>query len=162
NALWDLLHAGRDAITEVPADRWDAAALYDPRHEAPGKMTTRWGGFLADVDRFDPQFFGISPREAKAMDPQQRLLLEVAGEALEDGGETRERIAGTAAGVFVGACNSDYNRLTFADTGRLDAYSATGTSLNVLTGRLSYWLDARGPSVAVDTACSASLVAVHL
>ena len=151
--FWALLEAGGDAITEIPRERWDVDA---------GKMATRWGGFLEHVDQFDPQFFGIAPREAMAMDPQQRLLLEVAWEALEDAGQTRERLAGSPTSVFVGVCNADYMLLDHADSTSLDSYSATGAAHNLLAGRISYWLDLRGPSLTTDTACSSSLVAVHL
>jgi len=100
--FWDSIHDGVDAITEVPADRFDLSRVYDPDPAAAGKISTRWGGFVDQVDQFDPQFFGISPREAARMDPQQRLLLEIAWEALEDAGQAAEKIAGSATGVFVG------------------------------------------------------------
>lgn len=161
-AFWELMRDGRDAITEVPTERWDSAALYDPNPAAPGKVSTRWGAFLTNVDQFDADFFGITPREAAQMDPQQRLLLEVAWEALEDSGHTREQLAGSATGVFVGVCASDYGWLQFADTNRIDAYASTGSALSIVANRLSYQFDLRGPSVAVDSACSSSLVAVHL
>lgn len=163
-ALWTLLMSGVDAITEVPADRWDAGDLYDPDPLAAGKASSRWGGFLDDVDGFDAAFFGISPREAARMDPQQRLLLEVAWDALEDAGLSTAALAGRAAGVFVGvhSHSSDYWNLQARDRAGLDAYAGTGTSHSVLAGRLSYLLDLRGPSMAIDTACSSSLVAVHL
>ena len=162
--LWALLMSGVDAITEVPADRWDAGDLYDPDPLAAGKASSRWGGFLDDVDGFDAAFFGISPREAARMDPQQRLLLEVACDALEDAGLGTAALAGRAAGVFVGvhSHSSDYWNLQARDRAGLDAYAGTGTSHSVLAGRLSYLLDLRGPSMAIDTACSSSLVAVHL
>jgi acyl transferase domain-containing protein len=161
--FWELLRDGRDAITEIPASRWDIEALYDPDPETPGKMSTRWGGFLRDVDHFDAQFFGIAPREAQTMDPQQRLLLEVAWEALEDAGQAADRLAGSPTGVFTALCNSDYFTLLLEqERGAIDAYLATGNSHSVASGRLSYLLGLHGPSLSLDTACSSSLVAVHL
>ncbi len=160
-AFWTMLRQGVDAITEVPAERWDADALYDPEPGRPGKMVTRWGGFLQEVDRFDASFFGIAPREAVDMDPQQRLLLEVAFEALEDAGIPTEAVAGSATGVFVGISNDDYARLQSRDLAGLTSYSGTGSAFSVAANRLSYVFDLRGPSIAVDTACSSSLVAVH-
>ncbi|HEY7213099.1 MAG TPA: type I polyketide synthase, partial [Thermoanaerobaculia bacterium] len=162
-AFWNLLRGGVDAISEVPPDRWDAAALYDPDPGQVGKMNTRWGGFLERVDAFDAAFFGISPREAVQMDPQQRLLLEVAWEALEDAGLVPEQLQGTRTGVFVGVMTNDYARLLPSDELQaIDAYSGTGTAYCITANRLSYVFGLEGPSLAVDTACSSSLVAVHL
>ncbi|HMQ34042.1 MAG TPA: polyketide synthase, partial [Chloroflexaceae bacterium] len=161
-AFWQLLKAGADLITPVPAERWDSDQFYHPDPATPGRMNTRWGGFLPQIDQFDAEFFGISPREAARMDPQQRLLLEVAWEALEDAGQPRERLAGSASGIFVGVCTGDYGWMQFADPTAIDAYTGTGTSLSLLAGRLSYLLDWHGPSITLDTACSSSLVAVHL
>src|SRR5690349_10622876 len=160
--FWRLLASRGDGIREVPADRWSVDALYDPDASAPGKMTTRWGGFLESIDGFDPQFFGISPREAARMDPQQRLLLEVAWEALEDGGQTRAGLDGSATGVFVACYHNDYGRILTADRRDIDAWTSTGTAHSIVANRLSFLLNLRGPSLTVDTACSASLVAVHL
>jgi acyl transferase domain-containing protein len=159
--FWNLLHDGVDAITEVPPDRWDVDDLYDADPTAPGKMVTRWGGFLDDVDRFDRDFFGISPREASAIDPQQRLLLEVAWEALDDAGQVSTTLAGSDTGVFVGISTYDYALLQAPRLRGIDAYFGTGVALSVAANRISYMLDLRGPSLAVDTACSSSLVAVH-
>ncbi|MBI2893618.1 MAG: SDR family NAD(P)-dependent oxidoreductase [Deltaproteobacteria bacterium] len=161
-AFWTLLHDGVDAITEVPQDRWDAAAFHDPDPSAPGKMTTRWGGFVDGIDAFDPLFFGISPREAARMDPQQRLLCEVAWEALENAGIAADRLRGSPAGVFVGISSSDYAMLAEGAIEAVDAYSGTGNAHSIAANRLSYLLDLHGPSMAVDTACSSSLVAIHL
>ncbi|HEY1278040.1 MAG TPA: type I polyketide synthase, partial [Acidimicrobiales bacterium] len=161
-SYWELLWNGRDAIGEVPPERWDAGALYDPDPDVPGRMATRWGGFLDDIDRFDAGYFGISRREAETMDPQQRLLLEVAWEALEDAGIPTASLFGSNAGVFVGIANSDYMRLLLADPEQIDTYTTTGNALSIAAGRLSYLLGAQGPAVALDTACSSSLVAVHL
>ncbi len=160
-ALWKLLRDGADAITEIPPDRWDVERWYAPTPE-PGKMYTRWGGFLDEVDRFDAEFFGISAREASFMDPQQRVVLEVAWEALEDAGMPPAGIGGSNTGVFVGVSNYDYNRLICRDPATMDAYSSTGTILAITANRLSYLLNLRGPSLAIDTACSSSLVSVHL
>jgi acyl transferase domain-containing protein len=122
--------------------------LYDPDPDAPGRMNTRWGGFLTSgVDGFDPHFFGISPREAQGMDPQQRLLLEVAWEALEHAGIAADRLAGSRTAVFLGVSTSDYFQLLRAGGPQaLDAYTASGTAHSVASGRLSYALGAQGPS----------------
>lgn len=160
--FWQLLRDGVDAITEVPANRWDANAFYDPNPDIPGKMNTRWGGFLEHVDRFDPQFFGISPREAARMDPQQRLLMEVAWEALEDAGLAPGKLAGTQTGVFIGISTGDYGQLLLDDCRNIDVFDGTGNASSIAANRLSYILDLRGPSIALDTACSSSLVAIHI
>lgn len=160
-AFWNLLRDGVDAISEVPADRWDVDDYFDPDINKPGTMNTRWGGFLKEVDRFDRGFFGISPREAERMDPQQRLLLETAWEALEDAGQNVDRLAGRPVGVFVGISANDYGRMQ-GDSASLDAYVGTGNALSIAANRLSYAFDFRGPSMAIDTACSSSLVAIHL
>ncbi len=164
DGYWQLLRDGVDAISEVPADRWDNAALYDADPDVPGRISSRWGGFVAGVDQFDAAYFGISPREAVRMDPQQRLLLEVAVEAIEDAGIPFEQLAGSETGVFVGAHGhaSDYLWLQYADPASMDPFTGTGTAHNLFAGRLSYVFDLHGPAIVVDTACSSSLVAVHL
>jgi acyl transferase domain-containing protein len=163
DSYWQLLHGGVDAVAAIPRDRWDIDAFYDPDPDAPGKIYAREGAFVENVDLFDAPFFGISPREAVSMDPQQRLLLEVTWEALEHAGLAPDKLQGSRTGVFVGIGGSDYSQLQMqagADT--LDAYFGTGSSLSAAVGRLSYVLGLVGPNMAVDTACSASLVAVHL
>ncbi|MBD9358028.1 type I polyketide synthase [Methylomonas albis] len=162
--FWRLLDEGRDAITEVPAQRWDIEAYYDADPDAPGKMNTRYGGFIEQVEDFDARFFAISPREAQSMDPQQRLLLEVAWEALEFANIPPERVYGSAAGVFIGIIGQDYAQRLFAPAHlqQIDAYVGTGASQGVAAGRLSYCLGLTGPSFSVDTACSSSLVSLHL
>jgi acyl transferase domain-containing protein len=160
--LWELLRSARDAIAEIPRDRWDIGAFYDEDADAPGKMFTRHGGFIDEADRFDAEFFGISPREAESMDPQQRILLETAWHAFEDAGIAPSALHGSQTGVFLGVCNNDYGRMLFAHPERIDPYFSPGNAGSVVAGRLSYFLGAHGPSIAVDTACSSSLVALHL
>jgi acyl transferase domain-containing protein len=162
--FWALLRDGVDAITTVPADRWDGDAYYDPDPEVPAKMYTRAGGFIDGVDRWDAGFFGVSPREAAGMDPQQRVLLEVAWEALEHAGEPADRLAGSRTGVFVGVCTNDYAHLQIeqGDLTRFDLYYGSGIAHSIVAGRLSYVLGLQGPSLSIDTACSSSLVALHL
>lgn len=164
-AFWQLLRDGRDAITEVPAERWNVDAYYDPDPNAPGKMYTRYGGFLQDISKFDAHFFGISPREALRMDPQQRLLAEVAWEALEHAGQAGEGLAGSSTGVFIGMMsNSEYSQLQVKHDDSIydDPYFGVGGSSSIASGRLSYLFDLQGPTMTVDTACSSSLVSVHL
>lgn len=162
--FWELLCHGADAVREVPSDRWDVDSLYDPDPDAPGKMSTRHGGFIDDVGMFDAGFFGIAPREAVSMDPQHRLLLEVTWEALEQGAIAPHRLAGSRTGVFIGMTTSDYAQVQLDAAGveGLDAYRASGIAHSVASGRISYVLGLEGPSLTIDTACSSSLVAVHL
>ena len=160
-AFWQLLRNGVDTITEVPPERWDIDRFYDPKPATPGKMNTRWGGFLDEIDQFDASFFGISPREAERMDPQQRLLLEVAWESLEDAGIAPSRLSGSQTGVFIGIAHYDYARLLASEYSSINAYDGTGNILCIAPNRLSYILNLKGPSMAIGTACSSSLVALH-
>ncbi len=160
--FWRILAEGRDAVTEVPADRWPVEAYYDPNPAAPGKTTSRHGAFIDQVDQFDAAFFGIAPREANRMDPQQRLFMEVAWEALEHAGQTLDGLAGSATGVYAAVYQGDYSSLQLADVPNIDGYVASGISHAIVANRLSHFLDVRGPSLAIDTACSSSLVALHL
>ncbi len=163
--FWQFIASGDDAIGEVPADRWNASKFYDADLAAPGKTYAKSGGFLQDpVTHFDTMFFGISPREAASMDPQQRLMLEVTWEALEDGGQVVDQLAGSNVGVYVGAFTLD-NKLTQMSPLNRDligTYTPFGFTMAMLSNRLSYTFDFRGPSVSIDTACSSSLVAFHL
>lgn len=161
-AFWQLLRDGVDAITEVPRDRFDIDALYDPRPATPGKLVTRYGGFLEQIDQFDASFFGVAPREADHMDPQQRLLLEVAWEALEDAGLVLGKLQRSRTGVFIGMMSNDYEDLMNYDLNGLGYYTLNGGGRYGASGRLSYCLGLEGPSMTVDTACSSSMVAVHL
>ena len=160
-AFWKLLSGAVDAVGEAPADRWETADYYHPSLQRPGKMHSRCGAFLEDLDQFDAAFFGISPREASRVDPQQRLLLESAWEALEDAGQVHENLAGKQIGVFVGVSANDYLLRQYSDTTKMNAYSATGGVLSIAANRISYFFDLRGPSQVIDTACSSSLVALH-
>ena len=161
-ALWQLMCNGVDAITEVPADRYDVNTVYDPRPGTPGKVMSRMGGFLDQVDQFDAAFFGLSPREASRMDPQHRLLLEVAWEAMEDAGLVPEKLSEEIAGVFIGIITGDYWDRQFRNPANLDVYATAGSARSGAAGRISYALGLQGVSVALDAACSSSLVAVHL
>jgi phthiocerol/phenolphthiocerol synthesis type-I polyketide synthase D len=162
DSFWRLLVNGEDAVIEVPPDRWDAEEFYDPDPLAPGRMTTKWGGFLSDVAGFDADFFAITPREAAAMDPQQRILLEVAWEALEHAGIPPDSLGGTRTGVMMGLSAWDYTIVNLEAGAEIDAYVSTGNLHSTAVGRISYLLGLQGPALAVDTACSSSLVAVHL
>ncbi|MEO0987319.1 MAG: type I polyketide synthase, partial [Cyanobacteria bacterium J06639_14] len=163
-AYWELLRNGVDAISEIPSQRWDVAAHYDPDADVPGKMYTRHAGFIDRVDQFDPQFFGISPREAHSLDPQQRLLLEVGYTALENAGQPPFDLRGTRTGVFVGVSFDDYAQLSVrsGDLTRIDAYSSLGNTRSIAAGRLSYTFGFQGPTMQLDTTCSSSLLAIHL
>ncbi len=161
-SYWRLLRDGVDAITGIPPTRWSLEQFYDEDVSKPGKMTTRFGAFLDDVDRFDAAFFGISPREATSMDPQQRLLLETTWEAIENAGQSPEKLLGTQTGVFIGISNNDYFRMVIKDLEKIDTYAVTGGMFSVASGRIAYLLGLRGPALSIDTACSSSLVAVHL
>src|SRR5882762_1663226 len=160
--FWDLLDKGQCAVTKIPVDRWDADEYYNPDPAVLGKMATRYGGFLREVDSFDTSFFGISPRETASLDPQQRLLLEVAWEALENANFPMEQMYGSPTGVFVGITCFDHAIRLGASADNFGAYAGTGSALNMAAGRISYFLGLTGPSMAIDTACSSSLVSLHL
>jgi len=162
DSYWHLLRDGIDSIGPIPESRWDVDAFYDADPNAPGKMYTRHGGFLSEIDAFDANFFGISPREAVGIDPQQRLLLEVVWEAFENACLPIDSLAGGRTGVFAGVTANEYLQLAVGNLKTLDAYSMTGGVLNFAAGRLAYALDLEGPCMAVDAACASSLVTVHL
>ena len=158
----EMLWAGRDAITEIPGDRWPLGDWFDESQDAAGKMYTRHGGFIEDVKSFDAEFFGIAPVEAASMDPQQRLVLELAWEALEYAGHAPSSLAGSRTGVYLGIANGDYGRALFARPDLIDPYLSPGNAYSVAAGRVAYVLGLNGPAIAIDTACSSSLVALHL
>uniref|UniRef100_UPI001DB13EA5 beta-ketoacyl synthase N-terminal-like domain-containing protein n=1 Tax=Burkholderia sp. Ac-20379 TaxID=2703900 RepID=UPI001DB13EA5 len=168
DAFWDNLAAGRDGIGEVPAQRWDHGRFYDPRAGVAGKTNSKWGGFLDDVEAFDPLFFNIAPSEAAYMDPQERLFLQCAWETLEDAGYTRAALASGAAGlgggnvgVFVGVMYEEY-QLYGAESTAAGRPAALGGSAASIANRVSYFCNFHGPSLAVDSMCSSSLSAIHL
>ncbi|MFI5877357.1 SDR family NAD(P)-dependent oxidoreductase [Streptomyces sp. NPDC051445] len=160
-AFWRQLLAGTDAVGRVPDKRWRDFDNGTAETAAVLERTSRWGGFLDDVEGFDADFFGITPREAEVMDPQQRLLLEVGYEALDDAGIAAESLQATATGVFVGISALEYGHLTTADVSRVTAWTSTGAAGSIAANRMSYLLDLHGPSMTIDSACSSSLVAVH-
>jgi acyl transferase domain-containing protein/NADPH:quinone reductase-like Zn-dependent oxidoreductase/acyl carrier protein len=162
-AFWKLLIEGREAVTDVPADRWNVERYYDPEPGIAGKTFVKRGGFLDRIDQFDPQFFGISPREAPYVDPQHRLLLETTWEAIEDAGLVLDFEKGSDIAVFVGISHNDYQGIqsTAFDHFGITPHTATGSAHSVAANRISYCFNLRGPSVAMDTACSSALTAVH-
>jgi amino acid adenylation domain-containing protein/non-ribosomal peptide synthase protein (TIGR01720 family) len=161
--FWELLRRGGDGISEVPTERWSNDVYYDPDPQAPGKICTRYGGFVDNLFGFDPQLFNIVPREAASMDPQQRMLLEVSWMALEHANLRADRLYRSQTGVFIGISTFDsaVMQLGATDLAQVDAYCGTGNALSAANGRLAYVLGLTGPSLSIDTACSSSLVALH-
>ncbi len=160
SSFWEMLINGRSGIVEVPENRWNRDRYYHPNRAIPGRMITKWGGFLEHIDQFDPQFWGISPREAVRMDPQQRWLLEVAWEAIEDAGIAPSSLRGQSVGVFVGIAGYDYACLQMPNHAGIDVHTNSGNTQSIASNRISYLLDLTGPSISVDTACSSALVAM--
>ncbi|HEY0844910.1 MAG TPA: amino acid adenylation domain-containing protein [Noviherbaspirillum sp.] len=165
DALWSLLSSGVDPVTEIPEDRWPAHAYYDADRAVKGRSVSRWGAFLQghDLREFDAKHFRMTPREASALDPQQRLLLEVTWEAIENAGFTVAELKGKQVGVYVGISTDDYKNATlYQNIETLDPYAGAGTMDCTAAGRLSYYFGWEGPNLAIDTACSSSMVAMHL
>jgi|GEM_PF-2048095 acyl transferase domain-containing protein/NADPH:quinone reductase-like Zn-dependent oxidoreductase/thioesterase domain-containing protein/SAM-dependent methyltransferase len=160
-SFWANLRDGVAAITAGPIEPW-RAEIYRSMLAEAGKTVTTWGGFIAEADRFDPLFFNLSPKEAALMDPQQRLFLEIAWHALEDAGQTPQRLGGTACGIFVGAGQGDYSQILPREAGQISGQMLLGNTGSILASRLAYFLNLKGPSLALDTACSSALVATHL
>src|SRR3954465_12486323 len=163
DSLWKLLVEGREGVVQVPPDRWNVERYYDAEPGVAGKSIALRGGFIDGIDQFDPQFFGISPREAPYVDPQHRLLLETAWEAIEDAGLVLDFERGADLGVFVGISHNDYQGIqsTSFDHFSIGPHTPTGSAHSIAANRISYCLNLRGPSVAMDTACSSALTAVH-
>jgi acyl transferase domain-containing protein/acyl carrier protein len=163
-AFWNMLAEGRNVVSEVPSDRWNVERFYDAEPGIAGKTIAKRGGFLDQIDQFDPQFFGISPREAPYIDPQQRLLLEVSWEAIEDAGIVLDLENGTDIGVFMGVSHNDFQIIQGGATDRtgISAHSPTGSAHSIGANRISYCFNLKGPSMSMDTACSSALTAVHV
>ncbi|WP_441286885.1 SDR family NAD(P)-dependent oxidoreductase [Sorangium sp. KYC3313] len=158
DAFWSNLIEGRDCIEVVPEDRWDWRAIYGDPHAEANKTNVKWGGFIDELASFDPQFFGISPKEAELMDPQHRLLMEHVWSAMEDAGYSAKALSGTRTGVFLAIGPGSYRQPASQP---IEAYSATGAVPSMAPNRISFFLNLRGPSEPVETACSSALIAVH-
>ncbi|NUZ09760.1 SDR family NAD(P)-dependent oxidoreductase [Pseudoalteromonas sp. McH1-7] len=161
-AFWQLLKNGECHITDVPSERWDAEQYFDADQDADGKVYTKAGGFLTDIDQFDNDFFGIVPREAQYMDPQHRLLLEVCWQALGNAGIPASKLKGSASGVYIGIMNQDNGQFSVENPASIDMYTAAGNGIGIASGRLSHALGLHGPSLSVDTNCSSSLTSIHM
>nr|WP_020406515.1 type I polyketide synthase [Hahella ganghwensis] len=164
-AFWDLLINGKDAITEVPPERWDNEVFYDARPAVPGKVSTKWAGFVDGIDLFDPALFGVSAAEAPEIDPQQRMLLETSWRLIENAGWQKQQLAGSDTGVFIGVSTNDYLYMKIKlspGMNSFNAYSGLGNANSVAANRISFFYDLKGPSMAVDTACSSSMTAFYL
>lgn len=159
--FWSLLAGGRSAIGEIPPERWAIEGFYSPKFDLPNRSVSKWGGFLEGVDEFDHRFFNVSPREARSMDPQQRLLLEEVWHCVEDSGLSLSELRSARTGVFVGAMTVDYRQEMAASNDPTDGYAGSGNISCMLANRLSYVLGFSGPSLSINTACSASLAALH-
>ncbi|WP_103364778.1 SDR family NAD(P)-dependent oxidoreductase [Pseudomonas syringae] len=162
DAFWSKLKAGKSLISEVNEKRWSKAELYGDPKTGGDKTSSIWGGFVDDIECFDANFFGISPRESKFMDPQQRIAMEMAWHAFEDAGICPSSVKGTNTGVFMGVCHWDYAELLALNHTPIDPYFPTGTAYSILSNRISYYFDLKGPSISIDTACSSSLVSLAL
>ncbi|MDA8634454.1 polyketide synthase, partial [Verrucomicrobiales bacterium] len=162
DSFWQMMVEERSGIVPVPPNRWNRERWYHENVEIPGKMITKWGGFIDEFDKFDAQFFGISPREALRMDPQQRWLLETAWESLEDAGIPPISLRGTETAVYVGIASNDYANVAQSDPRNVDVHTNSGSTLSIASNRIAYLFDLKGPAVSVDTACSSALVAINL
>lgn len=158
--LWSLLKDPRDVSRKI--DRFDAEAFYHEDGQRQGSSNVRHSYLLTEDTRtFDAQFFSIPGGEACTIDPQQRFLLEVIYEGLESAGQKIEELSGSSTGVYVGVMCHDFSQITYADIQNVPKYAATGTAASILSNRISYFFNWTGPSMTIDTACSASLIAVH-
>ncbi|HVI45848.1 MAG TPA: beta-ketoacyl synthase N-terminal-like domain-containing protein, partial [Chitinophaga sp.] len=159
--FWQQLKAGKDCISEIPAERWPADKYFNPDKHADGSTYSKWGGFLRDIDKFDPLFFNITPKEAAQMDPQERLFLQTIWHTLEDAGYTKKQLWGKAVGVYVGLMYSQYQLLGAEENSKGNMVTP-GFSYASVANRVSYFFNFKGPSMAVDSMCSSSLTTIHL
>ena len=161
--FWRNLANGKSSITDVPSTRWSIEEFYDPDIKQPNKSYSKNGGFIDNVDQFDPLFFNISPAEAEWMDPQQRLILQTAWSAIEDAGYAAASLSNSLCGIYVGVMNDDYLEIITKNRNQeWNAQQVMGNSISILAARMPYFLNLKGPGIAIDTACSSSLVAIHL
>jgi acyl transferase domain-containing protein len=161
--LWKMLSEERSGWSEVPPDRWNSNSFHHPHPEAKDGVNVHGGNFIdQDISVFDPAFFGISGNEAESIDPQQRIMLETTYEALENAGVPQERIRGSDTGVFMAYFAQDYDRMVFKDSSDIPKQHITGGGAAIVSNRISYVFDLKGPSMTLDTGCSGSLVALHL
>lgn len=161
DTFWEVLSQGQDCISEIPQARWDWQDLYGDPHKEANKCNIKWGGFIDDVDKFDPLFFGIAPREALSMDPQQRLLMTHVWQAIEDAGYAPSSLSGSNTAVLLGTAGSGYHQLAAQADIEIEGYTATGMVPSLGPNRISYMLNLHGPSEPIETACSSALVAIH-
>lgn len=161
--FWHLLREQREGIREVPPERWDINDYYDADKNKPGKMSTRYAGFVDGIELFDPTFFSITPKAAEYLDPQQRMLLKQVWHAIENAAIAPNSLKGSDTGVFIGISSHDYETLIIKNMSEaaINRQVAIGNSASTASGRLSYFLGLEGPNLSIDTACSSSLVAVH-
>ncbi|MBN3311154.1 LNKS synthase, partial [Amia calva] len=159
--FWKVLLEGKNCAVEIPNERFNSAAWYDPDDNKPGKSRTARAAFIDGLNAFDHKFFGISEAEAGSMDPQQMLLLECTFRALEDAGMPMEKASGTRTGVYIGLMNRDYLGMINNSPSTINHYTGTGTAMSITANRISYTFNFTGPSYALDSACSSSLVALH-
>ena len=160
--FWHHLADGVDCIREIPPERWNVEKYYGADCQEGNKTYGRWGGFLADADDFDPAFFGIAPKEASLLDPQQRKILEVAYETMEDAGYGEKKLAASATGVFLGIMGRGFYDCILAENRELHPHLFTSSLMGFIPNRISYQFNLKGPSLAVDTLCSSSILAIHL
>lgn len=159
--FWDNLHSGQYAVSEIPKSRWDWEEYFGDPQSGGNKTNIKWGGFISDIDKFDPKFFNISPREATYMDPQHRIFLQSVWHAIEDSGYSPKSLSGRKIGVYAAVSKFDYAELSRQSDSEIASFTSTGMAHSILANRVSYLLNLNGPSQMIDTACSGALVSIH-